>query len=104
MDIFKYFPDLKEKFSTVNEVSRVVFALSFFIIRLGMWPLISYEFIMGSVDLLQTGKAHSNFAVAYFLGANAFLTGLQFLWGSKIFGFLFKKEKKTVEGGDKKKA
>jgi hypothetical protein len=31
------------------------------------------------------------------LFANLFLTGLQFMWGSKIFGFLFKKPSKKQE-------
>lgn len=85
----------------VNEISRVVFAVSFIIIRLIMWPYVSYDFWIGSFDLLKTGKAHSNFVVAFFLFANLFLTGLQFLWGSKIFGFLFKSGKKKE---DKKKS
>ena len=94
VDIFKYFPDLKEKMSWLNELSRYTFALSFLIIRLIIWPYISYDFIRGSVDLLQSGRAHSKFAVGFFLFANVFLTGLQFFWGTKIFGFLFKSGKK----------
>lgn len=102
VDIFKYFPALKERFSLVNEVSRVVFALSFIIIRLIIWPFVSYQFWVGSYDLLSTGKAHSTFVVSFFLGANVFLTGLQFLWGSKIFGFLFKSGKSKKSGENKK--
>lgn len=93
VDIFKYFPDLKNRFPMVNEVSRVLFALFFIVLRLIIWPYISYDFWIGSYDLLSTGKAHSNFVVAFFLGANFFLTFLQFFWGSKIFGFLFKSGK-----------
>ena len=103
VDIFKYFPELKEKYSLVNEVSRVIFAVSFIIIRLIIWPYVSYEFWLGSYDLLSSGKAHSNFVVSFFLFANLFLTGLQFLWGSKIFGFLFKSGKSGKKGEEKKK-
>ncbi len=93
VDIFKYFPDLKEKFSAVNEVSRVIFAIAFIIIRLIMWPYIGItKFWVGSVDLVKTGHAHSNFVVIFVLAANLFLTGLQFLWGYKIFGFLLPKK------------
>jgi hypothetical protein len=94
VDIFKYFPELKDNMSIVNEVCRVTFAVSFIAIRIIMWPIVSYQFWLDSFDLLQTGAAHSNFVVGVFLGANIFLTGLQFLWGSKIVGFLFKKPKK----------
>ncbi len=93
VDIFKYFPDLKEKFSAVNEVSRIIFAIAFIIIRLIMWPYIGItKFWVGSVDLVKTGNAHSNFVVIFVLAANLFLTGLQFLWGYKIFGFLLPKK------------
>mmetsp|Transcript_22435 Transcript_22435/g.32719 ORF Transcript_22435/g.32719 Transcript_22435/m.32719 type:complete len:267 (+) Transcript_22435:90-890(+) len=94
VDMFKYFPDLKEKMPVLNEFCRITFAVSFIIVRLIMWPYISYGFWVGALDLLRTGRAHSTFVVAVFFGANLFLTGLQFLWGSKIFGFLFKSGKK----------
>lgn len=100
VDVFKYFPEMKVKFSMVNEVSRVVFALSFIILRLIIWPIVSYEFWKESVNLVQTGEAHSNFVVIFFLFANLFLTGLQFLWGSKIFAFLLPK-KSSKKGGKK---
>jgi hypothetical protein len=103
VDIFKYFPEMKERFSLVNEVSRVVFALSFIIIRLIMWPYVSYQFWIGSYELLSTGTAHSTFVVSFFLISNIFLTGLQFLWGSKIFGFLFKSGKKDKKEDKKAK-
>lgn len=93
-DVFKYFPDLKAKYSMVNEVSKVVFALSFIFLRLVIWPFISFEFWRDSIKLVQSGEAHSNFVVIFFLLANFFLTGLQFMWGSKIFGFLFQKPSK----------
>ena len=37
VDIFKYFPDLKARFSLVNEASRVIFAVLFLSIRLIIW-------------------------------------------------------------------
>ena len=36
------------------------------------------------VPLLQSGNAHSTGVVMFFLGSNAFLTGLQWLWAYKI--------------------
>jgi hypothetical protein len=103
VDIFKYFPDLKEKFPTLNELCRVSFALSFIVLRLIVWPYVSYTFWVGSINLLQSGEAHSSFVVFVFLAANIFLTGLQFFWGSKIFGFLFKSNKKNPKESSKSK-
>ena len=94
VDIFKYFPDLKAKFPALNDLCRVAFAVSFILLRLLLWPYVSFEFWTGSLALLQEGKAHSIFVVSVFLGANIFLTGLQFFWGSKIVGFLFKSNSK----------
>jgi hypothetical protein len=80
VDTFKYFPDLAKKYSALNEFSRYLFALSFVVLRLIVWPYCCYDFWVGSVDLLRSGKAHSSFVVAFFLGANVFLTGLQYFW------------------------
>lgn len=95
VDVFKYFPELARKYSLLNEFCRYSFALSFVILRLILWPMGAIDFWTGCADLLQTGKAHSRLVVGSFLIANLFLTGLQFFWGSKIFGFLFKAHKKT---------
>jgi hypothetical protein len=103
VDIFKYMPELKEKIPIFNEVCRITFAVSFIIIRLIIWPFISFDFVKGSIALLQSGKAHSNFVVGFFVFANVFLTGLQFFWGSKIFGFLFKKKSKDKKDSNKSK-
>jgi hypothetical protein len=94
VDVFKYLPKWKESLSWLNELSRTIFAISFIIIRLFLWPYYSYTFWKGSLDLLQSGTAHSTFVVSFFLLANMFLTGLQFFWGYKIFGFLLPKKQK----------
>lgn len=98
-DIFKY--QIKngwtEKYPILYQASQVTFALSFIILRLIMWPIKSWTFWNGSIDLLQSGKAHSQFAVGFFLLANIFLTGLQFMWGWTIIKMLLpgSKAKKT---------
>ena len=56
------------------------------VVRLIIWPWISYPFWQDSIALLRSGTAHSNFVVGFFLVANIFLTGLQFVWGWMIFG------------------
>ena len=95
MDVFKYFKHWAERYPSINGTVRTTFGVSFIILRLILWPIYSYPFWVGSLSMLYNGTAHSSFVVAYFLLANLFLTGLQFLWGSKIFSsILFKKPKK----------
>jgi hypothetical protein len=58
-------------------------------IRLVAWPIYSYSFWIGSLALLESGKAHSRFAVAFILAANLFLTALQLIWGHRIGGLVW---------------
>lgn len=77
------FMKLKDEFPKLYTYSRVIFAVSFLIIRCGWWPIVSYDFWK---NMLGTGvfQMHSPFVGIFFLIGNAFLTALQFLWGSKI--------------------
>lgn len=95
-DVFKYFKTIGfiEKYPLTYSLSSQIFGVSFIILRLIVWPYKSYQFWVGSMDLLTTGKAHSNFVVGFFLVANIFLTLLQFYWGSLIVGSLIGKKPK----------
>jgi hypothetical protein len=84
METFKYLPGLAKDHSDMYSLSRLVFASSFFLIRLIFWPMVSFELWFGCQDLLRSNQAHSNFVVGFFLFANLFLTGLQFYWGYLI--------------------
>jgi len=84
VDVFKYFPDMAKSMPITNQINRISFAVTFIILRLIIWPIYSYPFWVGSIELLKTNTAHSSAVVGIFLGANLFLTGLQFLWGSKV--------------------
>lgn len=97
VDVFKYFPELAKQFRLVNEASRYIFALSFVVLRLIIWPIGAVSFWWTCTSLLREGTAHSTFVVSLFLGANLFLTALQFWWGSKIFGFLLRTKKATAK-------
>jgi hypothetical protein len=81
-DIFKYMKPAKwqEKFPIAFQVSQYSFAASFIVIRTIVWPMISWPFWIGSVELLRNGTAHNTFVVGFFLMANVFLTLLQFFW------------------------
>jgi hypothetical protein len=104
-DIFKYFKaaNFQTKYPMLYQLSQVSFALSFIVLRLIIWPIKSWTFWMGSIDLLQKGTAHSNFAVGFFLLANVFLTLLQFLWGWQIIKFLLPAGKSSGDKDNKKK-
>lgn len=85
-DMFKYMKPAgwQKEYKGIFEFAKISFALSFVVLRICYWPYMSYPFWVSSLELLQSGKAHSNFVVGFFLGANVFLTGLQFLWGKSI--------------------
>ena len=85
----------KKKYKMLYDFSQISFALSFVILRLIIWPIKSWEFWVGSIDLLSSGKAHSQFVVGFFLLANMFLTGLQFMWGWTIIQFILPKKSKS---------
>ncbi len=91
VEVFDFFEGhaLAVRFAVLNDACRAVFALSFFAIRLVAWPIYSYSFWVGSLALLESGRAHSRFAVAFILAANLFLTALQLIWGRRIGGLVW---------------
>ena len=97
MDVFKYFKHWADKYPTLNSIIRTTFGVSFILLRLIMWPILSAPFWMGSLTMLYNGTAHSPFVVAYFLLANLFLTGLQFTWGQKIVSSIIMKKPKKKD-------
>lgn len=96
-EIFKYLKPAgyQERYKMLYELSQVSFALSFVVLRLIIWPIKSWAFWMKSIELLSSGKAHSQFVVGFFLLANMFLTGLQFIWGWTIIQFVLPKKSKA---------
>jgi hypothetical protein len=80
MDGFKFVPALARDYPSMNAACKYTFVLSFFIVRIFIWPFVSYGLFFNCVDVLMSGEAHSTFVVCYFLFANLFLTGLQFYW------------------------
>jgi hypothetical protein len=104
VDIFKQFPDLRDKFSTLNSAARWVFGLSFLVVRLVLWSRVCLEYWIEAIAILQSGAAHSLFVNVFFMGANVFLTGLQWLWGYKIVIAMVKQSKPTPTEDKKKKA
>ena len=68
---------------------QILFAISFVSLRVALWPLISTHFWTNASSLLMNGKAHSDAIVMFSLAANAYLTLLQFYWGTLIVHKLY---------------
>jgi hypothetical protein len=104
VDFFKQFKDYAEVYPNLYSASRMVFGVSFIVLRLIMWPYRCYGFWKDSLHLLISGEAHSNFVVGFFLMANILLTGLQFVWGKEIIKAVMGMKKDSKKRGAKKTA
>jgi len=69
---------------------RTAFGLSFLVVRTGAWPVLSARFWMDSYIAVRVGRVHSYLATTFLLLSNIFLTGLQFMWGRKVWQGLLK--------------
>jgi len=90
MDQMKNFKQLSKQYPTVFDLSKVSFAISFLVLRVGLTSQVSYEFQRDLVELYATGAAHSVPALAFMSLANLFVCGLQFFWASLIIKGLVK--------------
>lgn len=99
VDACRAFPTLRSMIPTINTCGRLVFAISFFVIRIFWWPIVSYQFWVLTIDALKTGRSHNIYVALIFLVSNAGLTLLQFYWGIQLLGFV----KSTLAAGSKKK-
>lgn len=95
VDVFKIFPQFQEKYPLINQFARYSFAISYFLIRLLLWPFYSYIFWGQSFDLLISGKARSPLTTVYILITHFLLTILQYFWGYKILTFVTKPPKSS---------
>lgn len=94
MDLFKFYPSLKNAMPVTNENVRTAFVVIFIPIRIVYWPYICSEFWKDSVAELQSDTPRQPAAlVLTFLVANVLLTGLQFFWGMLIAKGVMKKIK-----------
>ncbi len=97
VDVFKFFPKLRESFPATNQISRNVFAVLFISIRVLYWPIVALLFWRASLlELLATAPLRYPLWLYWlFLFSNAFLTLMQLYWGSLIV----KAVAKMLEGG-----
>jgi hypothetical protein len=107
VDMFRFGPpELNEKMPMINNAFRVLFALSFLLLRSFIWPIISAMFwydVLGVIVRGGDGKQNV-YVAAIFLISNIGLTFLQILWTNKIVSGLLKLifPKKDNKSGKKK--
>ena len=97
VDVFKFFPKLRESFPATNQLMRNVFAVLFISIRVFYWPVVAFFFWRASLLELSAPEPlrYPLWLYWLFLLSNAFLTLMQLYWGSLIFKAL----SKMLKGG-----
>jgi len=70
--------------SAIAEALKSIFAVLFLAFRTAYWPFVCYVFWGDMLSVLSDGTCHSHATAYIFLGAQVFLTGLQWLWTGKI--------------------
>ena len=84
MDVMKYLPHIGAAHPRIKALSELVFAASFFALRLGFWTVFNVAFWQQAFGILSGGDAHSNGAVISLLVSNVLMTVLQWWWGYKL--------------------
>ena len=107
VDVGRYFPAVGQRFPAFNMAARLLFALTFMVVRVGVWPCISVLFWRSNLPYLFGGLGMAGYpaprrmwVIVLFLVTNFGLTGLQFMWAGK----LIKQAKRMLGGGGKKDA
>lgn len=85
IDTFKFFPELAEQLPAVKTFCKQIFAALFFALRIVYWTQITVMMVPSIYVKLFDPTTESPPIVGFFLFAAAFLTGLQWLWGYKIY-------------------
>jgi hypothetical protein len=77
---FRTFPALKTRYPRTREVTRVVFAATFIVVRILWWFAETVPWARAMLRLLASERCHSRAVVAAVLVANALLSWLQLSW------------------------
>ena len=92
VDAFRDFPKLGDQWPTVNEVNRVCFAVTFYIVRVFGWVSVSKSFWRDALSLLEDdAPMHTmpKWVPAFWLFTHAGLSCLQAWWGFLILKALW---------------
>lgn len=90
VDIFKYFPHLAKAYPLVNDMARYSFAVSFFVLRLSLWPYFLYSLWVVCIHILFDPNPKYPSLTVMILIVSIILTYLQYFWGYKIVYFVIK--------------
>ena len=102
VDFFRHGPpEIAKKLSAVNSAARLGFALSFILLRMIIWPMISalFWYDVGGIFLAGGDGIQKPTTAVLFLLSNAGLTTLQLIWGKKVIKALTD----VIAGGKKEK-
>lgn len=106
VDSFKFGPkSLRETFGVVYTAARVLFALSFLLVRAVIWPLMNLAFWRDAIINLRDPPEDGGTWRPYLIGlllANTFLGVLQMLWAGRIIKGLKKMAQKDSTSQAKK--
>ena len=83
-DICRYFPEYKIAFPNLYMGSKWLFYALFIVIRMVIWPVVSFEFWRLSLHHLMDESAPSPAMTIFFLGTHVLMTILQMFWGIRI--------------------
>jgi len=88
VDFFRMHKSLAEKYSTINEMARVAFAVLFLLIRCIYWPFVCVDFWRNSLK----SDAPGLLLVIWYV-ANIGMTLLQYFWGALVVKGIIRKAK-----------
>ncbi|KAL3786148.1 hypothetical protein HJC23_010722 [Cyclotella cryptica] len=98
MNAFKHNPRWIERYPSVYSNVRLLFGVTFLIVRVVLWTPFYWDFITLAMMLLRSSEAGSTKVIlALFNLSSIVLTMLQYFWASKIVSAM-------VKGGPKKNA
>jgi hypothetical protein len=83
-DVYKFFPEYKIVFPNLYMGSKWLFYALFIIVRMVIWPVVSFEFWRVSIHLLINEAAPSPAMTIFFLVTHVLMTILQIVWGIRI--------------------
>lgn len=98
MNSFKNNPDWIKKYPDIYKNVRLVFGITFLLVRVVLWtPIYGNFFSLVSMLLYSSDIVSTQIILSLFILASLVLTILQYFWASKIIAAI-------VKGGSKKKA
>ena len=104
MDICKKRPEWRKRWPTAHTLCQLVFALSFIIIRMILWPIRAIPVWYNLGNLMLSGACRSKAVAVGFIIISSILTVMQMVWGKKIVRIFIAGCKEALEGGKEKKA